>query len=480
MITKKQNINKRGFLVLLGIYLFLYVLNWLTPLEFGDDYLYSFIWQGRAMNQPLSQNAIRISSFSDLLTSQYSHYLTWGGRSVAHTLAQFFLWKGKGTFNFVNALVGTLLVTEIYWCIHKGKASFSFEPKIIFWIFFALWAITPGFTPVFLWLTGACNYLWTCVILLGFMVPYIKKYYFPEEKTGDRVFFTAFMFFFGIISGWTNENSVCWIILLLVLFLLRLHKNNCVIYNWMYAGLAGLLIGYLLLVLSPGNVSRLHLIHGSGWDGIQYIKTNCETLLKVMFCQFILWYFLLRFLYGVVHKNSGSENLKTEIIFDSALGVISFGTSLVMLLAPEFPERSGFFGTVWLIIAVGTVWQIQEEYKLNLIQDSAKKFLTVTGVFYFVMTSVITLNYFCEANEWQQELLFYVQQTKTENNNSVLFVKPFRKASKTEVLMSGFHIVQNDLSDDVNRWENVAFARYYGIKGIRVEKDNNNETDLQH
>ena len=278
---------------------------------------------------------------------------------------------------------------------------------------------------------------------------------------------------------WTNENSVCWIILMLFLFLLRLHKNDCDIHNWMYAGLAGLLIGYMLLVLSPGNISRLHLIHGTGWDSVQYIKANCETLFKVMICQFLLWYFVLRFLYGTVHKSRGIENLKKEILFASALGVISLGTSLVMLLAPEFPERSGFFGTVWLIVAAGIVWQIQEEYKLNLIQDGAKKFLTVTGVFFFVMTSIITFHSFYETNEWQQELLFHVQQTKTENKNSVLSVKPFRKASKTEVMMSGFHIVQNDLSDDVNSWENVAFARYYGIKGVRVAK-NNNETDLQH
>lgn len=478
-MMKKMRIDERGMLTLLIIFVFLYVLNYLTPLGFGDDYLYSFIWQGNAMNTPLSANAARVSSFSDLLASQWSHYLTWGGRSVAHTLAQLFLWKGKVGFNFVNAFVGTLLVAEIYWCIHKGKVSFSFEPKKVFWIFFALWAFTPGFTPVFLWLTGACNYLWTCVMLLGFMVPFIKKYYFPEEQTGDSVFFTGFMFFFGIISGWTNENSVCWIILMLFLFLLRLHKHEISIHNWMYAGLAGLIIGYLLLVLSPGNVSRLYLIHGTGWDGVQYIKTNCETLLKVMICQFLLWYFLLRFLYGTAHKSSGIEDLKKEILFASALGVISLGTSLVMLLAPEFPERSGFFGTVFLIIAAGTVWQIQEEYTLNLIRDNAKKFLAVTGVIYFVMTFVITLRNFSETNEWQQELLFHVQQTKTENKNSVLSVRPFRKAGKTEVLMSGFHIVENDLSDDAGSWENVAFARYYGIKGVRVEK-NNNETDLQH
>jgi hypothetical protein len=479
-MMKNMKTDERGTLTLLIIFIFLYVLNYLTPLGVGDDYLYSFIWQGNAMNVPLPANAARVSSVSGLLASQWSHYLTWGGRSVAHTVAQFFLWKGKGLFNFANAFVGTLLVAEIYWCIHKGKVSFSFEPKKVFWIFFALWAFTPGFTPVFLWLTGACNYLWTCVMLLGFMVPFIKKYYFPEEQAGDNVFFTGFMFFFGILSGWTNENSVCWIILVLFLFLLRLHKHDVSIHNWMYAGLAGLIIGYLLLVLSPGNVSRLHLIHGTGWDSVQFINANCSTFFKVMICQFFLWYFVLRFLYEAAHKSSGSKNLKKELLFVSVLGVTGLGSSAIMLMAPEFPERSGFFGTVWLIIAAGVMWQIQEEYKLDLIRENAKKFLTVTGVFYLVMTSVITLHNFYETNRWHQELLLRIQQEKRENKNSVLPVRPFRKAGKTEVLMSGFHIVENDLSDDAGNWENVAFARYYGIKGVRTEKDNNNETDLRH
>ena len=98
-MMKKMRTDERGMLTLLIIFVFLYVLNYLTPLGFGDDYLYSFIWQGNAMNDPLSANAARVSSFSDLLASQWSHYLTWGGRSVAHTLAQLFLWKGKGIFN---------------------------------------------------------------------------------------------------------------------------------------------------------------------------------------------------------------------------------------------------------------------------------------------------------------------------------------------------------------------------------------------
>lgn len=65
---------------------------------FGDDYLYSFVWQGKPEFIPLTNNAERISSVHDLFVSQWSHYFTWSGRTVNHTLAQFFFVDGQGLF----------------------------------------------------------------------------------------------------------------------------------------------------------------------------------------------------------------------------------------------------------------------------------------------------------------------------------------------------------------------------------------------
>ena len=95
--------NKKALASFAGIFLFLYILNYLTPMCFGDDYLYSFIWQGQPMFVPLGEEVPRVSSWYDLFVSQKSHYLTWGGRTVAHVLAQLFLWIGKDVFNFLNA-----------------------------------------------------------------------------------------------------------------------------------------------------------------------------------------------------------------------------------------------------------------------------------------------------------------------------------------------------------------------------------------
>lgn len=62
---------------------------------FADDYSYSFSWETGKM----------INGLYDIIQSQYKHWLIWGGRSVAHSLVQLFLYLGKDIFNFFNAFI---------------------------------------------------------------------------------------------------------------------------------------------------------------------------------------------------------------------------------------------------------------------------------------------------------------------------------------------------------------------------------------
>ena len=168
--------NKKSIALLVGIYVFFYIFNLFTPLSFGDDYVYSFIWQGHSIYEPLTEPVIRVSSLRDLILSQWEHYFTWSGRVISHLLAQLFLWVGKERFNYFNAFVATMLIVEISWCIDKGRISNKFSFRTLCWVFFAVWAFVPGIGGTFFWLTGACNYLCTTTILLGFSLPYVHKY----------------------------------------------------------------------------------------------------------------------------------------------------------------------------------------------------------------------------------------------------------------------------------------------------------------
>ena len=470
--------NKKGFTALAGIFLFLYFFNILHPMSFGDDYLYSFIWQGQPMYKPLPENAVRVSSWHDLFVSQWSHYLTWSGRAVAHVLIQFFLWIGKGAFNFFNALAGLLLIVEIYWCIHKGTVTFNFNPKVLFWIFFVLWAFSPGFTPVFFWLTGACNYLWTSLLLLGFMIPYIQKYYGYKEVIKSSHTFGLLMFVLGVFAGWTNENSVCWIIVLLLFFVFVCRKNGNV-ETWMYVGIAGLIAGYTLLMLAPGNVARLQAEQGKGiWLESKLLKDNFNTFLMILFFQIFLWFFSLRAIFSLKNMHIEDERIKKEITLVRLFYFLAFVMSATMILSPGFPARSGFPGTIQLVIAAGILLRIQEENRVELIQDNAKKFLFCIGLLYFVMTTGVTAyNVHIHKMHMEEIITSAKQLASSENHKPVLEVKPFKKLQKWEELASGFHIPGYELSEDENNWINVAFARYYGIKGIRMIKNKTNSED---
>lgn len=464
--------NKRVLLMLILIYSYLYILNYLTPLGFGDDYLYSFIWQGQAMNIPISENAARISSLEDLFQSQRLHYLTWGGRTLAHSIAQFFLWVGKDIFNVFNALIGTILVIEICWCINAGRRGLNCNPKQVFWVFFALWSFTPGFAPVFLWLTGACNYLWTSVILVAFLLPFVKKYYYPNENGLDSNLAALGMFFFGILAGWTNENSAFWICLVILVFLYVLKKKNMT-EKWLYTGVAGILFGYLLLLFAPGNYTRLLSVHGMEWQNLELIAKNIKTLIQIFVCHIFLWYFISKSLYSLRDNTTNEKEIgKREVFFVKVLSILSFCMSSIMVFAPEFPGRSGFPGTIWLIVAAGILLRLQKESKILLIQKNAQKFLLYIGVITFITTSAVTLRNYYYRHVQVQNFLTYVEQAKRENKDTVLTVRSFAKTSNTEYLLSGFHIIDNELTEDEKSWENVAFARYFGIKGIRVVKEN--------
>lgn len=481
-IEKRKNnaMNKKGMVTLAVIFLFLYSLNYLTPMSFGDDYLYSFLWQGESMDVPIGEQAARISSWKDLFISQRLHYFTWGGRTVAHVLVQFFLWMGKDVFNFFNAFIGIFLIAEIYWCINKGRISLDFNARKICWIFFVLWAFTPGFSTVFFWLTAACNYLWTSVILLAFLIPYIQKYYAFPKMVYDRPTLQFFMFFFGIVAGWTNENSVCFVILILIFFVYQNYEKGTM-EQWMITGLTGLIIGYAFLMLAPGNAARFFSEHGDNgsWLNIDTFKKNFQMLLMIFYFQLFLWFFSIRAILTL--KNLHLQNVeKRNIYLIKILCLLAFSMSAIMLFSPDFPPRSGSFGTIFLIIATGLLLNLQEKYNLELIRAKAKSLLFYVGVLYFCMTASVTVVTFYKVHTNISNLLYCVEQTRNNLKDNVLQVKEFKNISEKAEILSGFHILGFELSENESDWKNVAFARYYGIKGIRMVKEKNDNKKTEH
>lgn len=187
-----------AILVLMAATMFL--LNVHTPLQM-DDYDYSFSW---STGKPLA-------GVADVLASQAAHYRLWGGRSVVHTLAQLFLYWGKGVFNIANTAAYMLLVLELY-TLAKPKGR-RFCWTILLVIHAALFTLVPFFGTVFLWLDGACNYLWGTVLALLplLIIPRLLE----KECAALGVIGVPLCF----LSGWTNENAACGVLAAALLLL---------------------------------------------------------------------------------------------------------------------------------------------------------------------------------------------------------------------------------------------------------------------
>lgn len=443
-------------------------------MAFGDDYLYAFMWQGNPMYVPLTEDAVKVLSFGDLLKSQIAFYYTWSGRVVNNTLSQVFIWVGKDIFNIFNALASVLLVLEIYWCANKGEITFKFDINRLAWLFLFFWLITPSIPSVVFWLVGSCHYLWPGVLLTGFLIPFICKHYYFKKKVEKKYWFSCFMLLFGIIAGCTNENSGCWVIMLLMFFIYRSRKLQ-IVESWMYFGLAGLVLGYAVLMLSPGNYARLLATHDSNWFNLVTIKENLLALARTLVYQFLLWYFCLRSLPQIYNTLNScnvteKEELKMELVLIKALSITAIGMSAIMLFSPEFHERSAFPGTVHLMIVTGIVLRIQTEYGIELLQQNAKRFLASVGVICFIVSAGFTLRHLYSHYDYNGKLLAQVAVLKKNGNGSqvVLKIDPFPEPDKVESFLSGYHTFDINVSKDANSWTNVSFARYYGIKGICV------------
>ena len=61
-------------------------------------------------------------------------------------------------------------------------------------------------------------------------------------------------------------------------------------------------------------------------------------------------------------------------------------------------------------------------------------------------------------------------QARKDGVKDILIVEPFEHSGRLKDLLSGYHLSYFALSDDMNDWRNVSFARYYSIKGIKVLK----------
>ena len=246
------------WLVMLLVFMCIFfVRNLMLPMA-SDDIPYAFVWDGEDRGNLLDSVGPRerITSFGDIVRSQYSHYMTWGGRIIGIGLTQLFAWEGKGLFNVLNTLVFTALALLLF-RIGTGKKLSELNGVYMFWLLFALWFLIPDPFLTVLWMCGSCVFLWTAVIGLLFLLPYAKAYWTEEDPLPNK-WSLPLMAFAGLCAGWSVETSAA-VLDFVVFFALIWFLRQKQLKTWMVVGFVFLCIGSAMLVFAPGETVRLEL-----------------------------------------------------------------------------------------------------------------------------------------------------------------------------------------------------------------------------
>jgi len=425
--------NRESFRCLVFVVLFaliaanIYLLNAEMPLIL-DDYDFMYSWATGEL----------LDGFPDVIRSQIVHYKTWGGR-LLHVFTQSFLYMGKTAFNVANTVMFMLLLLEIY-LLAKPERRFCWTILLIAYL--SLMTMLPFFGTVFLWLTGACIYLWGTVFAL---IPLLIVRCVKEKKFFARGrFCRGLCFCLGILGGWTNENTTCGIIAVVFVFLLIDYlKTKYIEPNlaWMFAGQC---IGALFLLLAPGNQARASVyaydsmaleimrrfVAATGY-GMSYLGVPLAGVMLI---------------YAGMRKKAKRASIAAAFVFAAAVSVYA------MVGSPELSDRTFTGAFVLVLTAMLVLIADAEAYFRNL--DAAKVAVLPLALVFMIYTGY---HAYKDVSAYAEDWMLRIHQIETacEAGEERVILEPIRGDSR--------YVMSISLEKDADAWPNSTLSKYYGI-----------------
>ncbi len=434
-------------ILLASIAVLIYVLNTQTALC-RDDYSYSYTFA-------VKENKFRITNFEQVIESQINHYKVMNGRAVTHTLAQTFLIFDKSVFNIINTAAFILLLCLIVY--HASPKKKHTDSILLLSAFLCLWFFTPSFGKSYLWLTGACNYLWGILIILLYLIPLTRALSGTQNiKLTTLIVISPLYFVFGLIAGWTNENTSAALIVISILMIVSISVKRKRFPAWTLVGLAGNICGFLLMILAPGQSVRLEANGGFGtfelW--IARFQLISEDFFKYHGVMLIL--LLVFVIIGFVRGKRAGDFLLTAIFLIGTLASV-----YSMILSPYFPLRVWSGPTVLMAITLISAMS----------QAMPSTFGRKTNIAVCMVAACLG---FVFARDYKQAYND-VTTTKAAVDARVEVINEAKREGISEVELEAIYghsrfdpyVSIGDLNEDSTTWPNTAIAMYYGLDEVR-------------
>lgn len=234
----KQNIMKQFADYYHFVFLFLFFIMQIYLHKniylYGDDFYYGSFFK------------------LDFWQLHIDHYLSVNGRALIHFLASLILYFDIFLFRIINPFLIIILIyflSKLVASNHSSNNKETFKKLITFSIMlFCLIDIEVSNGSIY-WATGSMNYL--LPITLNVMLIYFVQ----KSVTNNK--FSYFTFFLIFIASITTEQSCMVSFGFIILIVLFNYFSKNTIPKFAYSYILISFIGLLLVVLAPGNFSRM-------------------------------------------------------------------------------------------------------------------------------------------------------------------------------------------------------------------------------
>lgn len=430
-MEKLQKINKSKIFfwsILLLQFCILFIFNTFTP-WIADDYSF-----------------YKNTNLSEIYNGFKVFYMTWGGRLIGYFFTNIFLILNKVVFNFFCSLSYILVIYIIYSLLYDKNTidnSVLLIISILFWFFIPVWG------QDVLWICGHSMYF-TPSLLILFLIKILNR----RDVSHSKIFW-IFTFVLGLFSTWSMENFAVGTVIFILLTVLKnkfidKQKN----FNWEISSLVGAVSGSLLLLLAPGNYTRLSVFSDSTPFIIKIFSRFINiTLNTIETLNILIPVFIILLVYHLIKKNY-------KLLIDSGIYFISFlAVFYSMIMSPTFPPRAMLLGIIFFIISL---------LKMYTAIDFSNEFKTleITGVLTMALL-IFPVSLYRSARN--------IYHVKTEWNQRIRLIEEQKALGNMDIEVPSIESLNShtasydliDLSNDPDTFPNTDIACYFGLHSIK-------------
>ncbi|MDT2808593.1 DUF6056 family protein [Vagococcus lutrae] len=380
---------------ILPLFIVLCVLN-ANTFYATDDLFYRF----KIVGQFHPDRSSHILSIQDLIESQRNHFYVMNGRIFPHLLLQVMMQFSKSIFNVLNSLIFiscVFLMYKVMSIFADKKASYLFI-FLSYFIFFTM----PDISNVFLWVSGATNYIWMSTFSLLFLL---------MMMTYDKIPLIIILLFSFAIGNSNESNGPVYIMLIsLLLLLYKLFYQKKLSIKKIMLVIIGGISGFLFGLQSPRTIER-RAVYDISLESIIY---SCKKLWAVYTTDGHLFLLSLSLLLMVILLFNDMVLFEEKVIIYSLLS-IHILSLLPILTTVEITARSIMASTIILYLLLFYLLLILlKKIETQITFVSYKPFILMVLSFIVFMSPVLI-----DSFNYRSQINYIVNDIEEQRNKGI-------------------------------------------------------------